>query len=96
MAILALLNRKRITLTTRSRAKAASSPKSEIERQQDPILGDGLVENLLIGAALETFVPKVKSVMSLAPEFLHDRDGHAHIGEEAHEAGSRECELLRG
>lgn len=42
----------------------------EIERQQDPILGDDLVENLLIGTALATFVPKAKSVVSWTPELM--------------------------
>jgi len=59
-------------------------PKIEIERQQHPVLGRGLAEDVIVCHSLKAFLMEVLCIMALRPQPFHDPHGHTHVREKPH------------
>jgi hypothetical protein len=70
-------------------SKCGEVTEVEIERQDDPILGQSFREDLLVERPMEALVPQVNGVMTTATQPLDDVHVHAHVGEELHVPGLR-------
>ena len=60
------------------------------------VLGDCLLQDLVVRGPLETFVAEVGGIVPLATQPLDDADVQAHVGEEAHDRSLRDADFFLG
>jgi len=66
----------------------------QVEREDDSLLGDGLVEDLLVRQPVQSLVPQMHRVVTRRAQPGDDPLIHAHVGEETHDRRLRRLDLL--
>ena len=76
------------------RTRPRNRGNSKVERQDNPILREGLGEYLLVGRPGQPLFTKVHRIVSVTAKPFDDAQVHAHVGEESHASRLRRADFL--